>query len=114
MREAGIGKAKARYRRQADCARDFRVEADDVPLGLYEVCVGGVAFGSFEVVDSGGEIEGEIELDDEPDLPGERPYPAALPDPLGKGIEVRRSVPTPCAGTLLFSFASFPDDPGQP
>ena len=114
VREAGIGKAKARYRRQADCARDFRVEADNVPLGLYDVCVGGVAFGSFEVVDSGGEIEGEIELDDEPDLPGERPYPAALPDPLGKGIEVRRSVPTPCAGTLLFSFASFPDDPGQP
>ena len=87
--------AWARYRRQADCARDFRVEADDVPLGLYDVCVGGVAFGSFEVVDSGGEIEGEIELDDEPDLPGERPYPAAPPDPLGKGIEVRRSVPTP-------------------
>src|SRR5206468_12009581 len=110
----GVGASQAGLRRRADCARDFRGEAGDVTLGLYEVGVGGGAFGSFEVVDSGGEIEGEIELDDEPDLPGERPYPAALPDPLGKGIEVRRSVPTPCAGTLLFSFASFPDDPGQP
>jgi len=112
VREAGVGKAKARFRRQADCERDFRLAADDVPLGLYDVCIGGVAFGSFAAVDSGGDIEGELELDNQPDQPGERPFPAELSDPLGKEIEVRRSAPTPCAGTLLFSFASFPDDSG--
>ena len=112
--EAGGGKAKARFRRQADCARDFRVEVEDVPLGLYDVCVGGVDFGSLAVVDTGVEIEGEIELDDEPEQSGERPFPAALPDPLGQRLEVRRSGATPCSGSLFFSFDSFPDDAGRP
>src|SRR2546427_4766755 len=110
--EAGVGTAKARFRRDSNCSRDFRVEADDVPVGAYDLCVGGVAFGSFEVVDNGVKIEGEIELDNTPDQPGERPFPAELPDPLGQRIEVRAAAATPCAGALLFSFASFPDDPG--
>ena len=52
--------------------------------------------------------------DDEPNQPGERPFPAELPDPLGQRIEVRRSGATPCSGSLVFSFASFPGDPGGP
>ena len=111
---AGIGTAKARFRRQADCGRDFRVEVEDVAPGSFEVCVGGVSFGSFDVADNGLQIEGEIELDDQPDQPGERPFPAALPDPVGERIEVRRSGATPCSGILFFSFASFPDNPGTP
>ena len=83
-------------------------------LGLYDVCVGGVDFGSLAVADNGVDIEGELELDDEPDQPGERPFPAELPDPPGQRIEVRRSGATPCSGSLVFSFAPFPGDPGGP
>src|SRR5437867_6822479 len=71
--EAGVGTAKARFRRDGDCTRDFRVEAEGVPPGPYGLCVGGVAFGSFEVVDSGVEIEGGLEVGDVPGLPGELP-----------------------------------------
>src|SRR5438552_1476404 len=110
--EAGVGTAKARFRRDGDCTRDFRVEAEGVTPGSYGLCVGGVAFGSFEVVDTGTEIKGEIELDDDPAQPGERPFPTELPDPLEQRIEVREAAETSCTGALLFSFASFPNDPG--
>jgi len=112
--DAGVGKAKARFRRQADCTRDFRVEVEDVQLGRYDVCVGGADFGSLEVVDNGVEIAGELELDTQPNQAGEQPFPAGLPDPLGQRIEVRPSGATPCSGPVLFSFASFPGDPGGP
>jgi hypothetical protein len=87
---------------------------EDVQLGRYDVCVGGVNFGSLEVVDNGVEIAGELELDTQPNQAGEQPFPASLPDPLGQRIEVRPSGATPCSGPVLFSFASFPGDPGGP
>src|SRR2546430_316668 len=31
--DAGVGTAKARFRRDSNCSRDFRVQAEDVPLG---------------------------------------------------------------------------------
>jgi len=107
----GAGKAKARFRREENCDRDFRVEADDVPLGTYEVCVAGTSFGTFQAANNGVEVEGELELDTEPDQPGEQPFPASLPDPIGLSIEVRQGAGSPCTGTLFFSFTSFPDTP---
>ena len=120
----GAGACKARFRRQDDCGRDLRVEADDVALGYYDLCVDGVFFGAFRVAKVAGHTEGEIEFDDVPDKPGERLYPAGWPDGLGAEIEVRdsprvaaknrkTSTPSapPCTGTLRFSYTSFPDEP---
>jgi len=122
--EAGIGNAKARFVRKEDCDRDLRVEAQDVPLGYYDLCVDGVFFGAFQVVKVARQTEGDIDLDSHPDHPGERLYTAAWPDALGASIEVRQSTRqpaknrkqpsaggTPCTGTLFFSYTSFPDEP---
>ena len=101
--ETGSGKAKARFRRDAQCHRDFRVEVEDVTTGSYELCVGGMSFGSFDVVNDGVEVQGEIELEDQMEDVGARPYPMTLPDALGERIEVRRAGSTACSGTLMFS-----------
>ena len=101
--ETGSGKAKARFRRDAQCHRDFRVEVEDVTAGSYELCVGGMSFGSFDVVNDGVEVQGEIELEDQMADVGARPYPMTLPDALGERIEVRRAGSTACSGTLMFS-----------
>ena len=101
--ETGRGKAKARFRRDAQCHRDFRVEVEDVTTGSYELCVGGMSFGSFDVVNDGVEVQGEIELEDQMEDVGARPYPMTLPDALGERIEVRRAGSTACSGTLMFS-----------
>ena len=78
--EAGAGNAKARFRRQADCDRDLRVEAQDVPLDYHDLGVDGVFFGAFQVRKVAGQAAGEIELDSQPDQPGERLYAAGSPD----------------------------------
>lgn len=80
-------KGKARVRNYADCGQDFRVEIEDVPLGVYGLRVGGVEVGTFEVVNTGVENEGEIEFDDEPNDAHEWPLTF---DPTGKLIEVTR------------------------
>ncbi|MCC6849124.1 MAG: hypothetical protein IT294_11545 [Deltaproteobacteria bacterium] len=86
---------KARFRQESDCDRDFRVEAEDLPLGGYEVVVGGVVRGPLTVVDlGGGDIEGELELDDDPDEPGELLLDF---DPRGLLVEVRQG------GTVFLS-----------
>ena len=109
--DGGAGKAKARFRREEDCDRDFRVEVEDVAPGSYEVCVAGTSYGTFQVVSNGVQVEGELELDNDADQPGDRPFPASLPDPIGLSIEVRQGAGSPCTGTLFFSFTSFPDTP---
>jgi len=122
--EAGVGTAKARFRRQDDCDRDLRVEADDVPLGYYDLCVDGVFFGALRVVKLARQTEGDIQLDSQPDQPGERLYAAGWPDAIGASIEVRQSARQPaknrkqppvtgppCTGALFFSYTSFPDEP---
>ena len=58
---------------------------EDVPLGAYELRVGGVARGTITVVNAGTEIQGEIEFDTDPDEPGELPLTF---DPRGKTLEV--------------------------
>jgi hypothetical protein len=65
------GKTDARFRIREDCDRDFRVEIEDVPTGDYVLFVGGVNQGTITVTDTGGETEGEIEFDTDPDDPGE-------------------------------------------
>lgn len=67
----GSAKGKARFRVKDDCDEDFRVEIEDLPLGNYTLEVGGVAVGTISVVLDGGEAEGEVEFDDDPDEPGE-------------------------------------------
>ncbi len=101
--ETGSGKAKARFRRDAQCHREFRVEVENVATGSYELCVGGMSFGSFDVTNNGVDVAGEIELEDQMEDVGARPYPITLPDALGERIEVRRAGSTACSGTLMFS-----------
>ena len=101
--ETGSGKAKARFRRDAQCHREFRVEVENVATGSYELCVGGMSFGSFDVTNNGVDVAGEIELEDQMEDVGARPYPTTLPDALGERIEVRRAGSTACSGTLMFS-----------
>ena len=74
----------ARFRTRDDCRQDFRVEAEDVPVGTYTLRVGGIVRGSFAVVPVPGGTEGEIDFDTEPD-PDERPLDF---DPRGQTIEV--------------------------
>ena len=64
---------KARLRTRDDCDRDFRVEIQDVPLGDYEISVGGMPRGIITVVFDAVEArnEGQIEFDTDPDEPGE-------------------------------------------
>jgi hypothetical protein len=64
-------KGKARFRVRDDCSEDFRVEIEDLPVGDYNLLVGGVNQGTITVTDTGGETEGEIEFDTDPDDPGE-------------------------------------------
>jgi len=76
---------KVRYRVDEDCDRDFNVEIEDVPVGVYDLVVGGVVAGQIHVVSTGDGVEGEIEFesgdDDDDDLP-------LTIDPVGKLIEV--------------------------
>lgn len=79
------GKAKARLRVRDDCDRDFRVEVEDVPLGAYDVVVGGIPRGMLTVIDTGTGIEGQIEFDTDPNDPGEVLLDF---DPVGQSIQI--------------------------
>src|SRR5262245_33618626 len=93
---------KARFRVKDDCDRDFEVEIEDLPVGMYDVVVGGVVRGAIDVVDLGnGEVEGEIEFDTDADDPGEVLLDF---DPTGQTIEIRQ-------GTTVF-LSSMVGDPG--
>lgn len=89
---------KARFRVKDDCDRDFEVEAEDVPVGTYEVWVGGVLRGTLNVVDDGlGNVEGEVEFDTDADEPGELLLDF---DPVGQTVEVRQGGVTYLASTV--------------
>ncbi len=81
----GDAKGKARYRLESDCDADFRVEAEDLPLGDYTLRVGGIVQGTLTVALVEGEPEGELEFDTDPDEPGELPLTF---DPRGQLIEL--------------------------
>ena len=96
----GDADGKARFRQELDCDRDFRVEAEDLPVGDYEVVVGGIVRGTLTVADLGGGVfEGELELDNEPDQPGELLLDF---DPRGLLVEVRQ-------GATVFLSVTMPD-----
>jgi hypothetical protein len=87
-------KGKARFRVRDDCDLDFRVEIEDLPLGDYDLRVGGVSRGTITVVDTGLEIEGELEFDTDPNEPGEV---LLTFDPRGALVEVSQG------GTVFLS-----------
>jgi len=96
LNEGSIGQAKgkARLRVRDDCDEDFRVEIEDLPVGNYNVLVGGSARGVIAVADTGSEVEGEIEFDSDPDQPGEVLLDF---DPRGELIEIEQG------GTIFLS-----------
>jgi hypothetical protein len=87
----GDAKGKARFRQETDCDRDFRVEIEDLPVGDYELLVGGIVRGTITVQLVAGEEEGEIEFDNDPDQPGEV---LLTFDPRGQLVEVRQGATT--------------------
>jgi len=78
-------KGDARLRVRDDCDEDFRVEIEDVPAGDYDILVGGVNRGTITAVNTGSEVEGQIEFDSDPDEPGELLLDF---DPSGQQIEI--------------------------
>jgi hypothetical protein len=91
-----------RFRIRDDCDRDLRVEIEDLPVGTYDVLVGGVPRGTIDVVDPGlGETEGQIEFDTDVDEPGEVLLDF---DPVGQTVEIFQ-------GATLF-LSSTVGDPG--
>jgi hypothetical protein len=80
-------KGKARFRMRDDCSEDFRVEIEDLPVGDYDLLVGGVNRGAITVTNTGSETEGQIEFDTDPDDPDELPLTF---DPRGELIEIER------------------------
>ena len=81
------------------CDRDLRVEIEDVPVGTYELLVGGIVRGSFDVVDVAGDVEGQIEFDNDPDQSGELLLDF---DPRGQTAEVRQ-------GATVYLTVTLPD-----
>jgi len=74
---------RARFRVRDDCDRQFEVEIEDLPIGTYDVVVGGVVRGAIELVDH----EGEIKFETDADEPGEVLLDF---DPTGQTIEIRQ------------------------
>ena len=75
FRNAGVfpaASAKARYRARADGVVDFKVEAEDLPLGSYQVLVNGSAVATLRVVRTATGNQGEVEFRN-PVEPGKLP-----------------------------------------
>lgn len=47
--------------------RKFSVEIEDAPIGAYDLLVAGVPRGVIQVVNNGGDVEGEIEFSNDDD-----------------------------------------------
>lgn len=80
-------KGEARHRVRDDCDRDFRVEIEDLPDGLYDLFVGGVDRGDIEVTEVLGEHVGEIEFDTDPNEVGKE---LLIFDPRGQLLQVKQ------------------------
>jgi hypothetical protein len=87
-------KGKSRIRQDAGCDRNFRVEIEKLPVGDYELAVGGLMRGTVTVALVLGEPVGHIEFDTDPDQPGEI---LLTFDPRGQLVEVVQG------GTLFLS-----------
>jgi hypothetical protein len=82
---AGSGDTKLRVRE--DCRRDFDVEIEDVPVGAYDLYVGGVLRGQIQVVDVAGKVQGELEFTSQP---GEVDELFLDFEPVGATVEVKQ------------------------
>jgi hypothetical protein len=82
----GDAKGQARFRQDADCGRDFRVEVEKLDAGNYDLVVGGIVRGVLTVTGAGSETVGELEFDTEP-TPGKL---LLTFDPRGLLVEVRQ------------------------
>jgi hypothetical protein len=91
---AGAGSGDTKLRIRDDCRRDFSVEIEDVPVGAYDLFVGGVLRGTIQVVDLGDRIQGELEFTSEL---GEVDELFLDFEPVGATVEVKQS------DTLFFS-----------
>lgn len=91
------GSASARVRLREDCERSFRVEIEDVPVGAYDLWVGGVLRGTITVVDTGTAVQGELEFSSGDDDPGELLLDF---DPAGAAVEVRQGATVFFASTF--------------
>ncbi len=90
----------ARLRVDDDCEREFRVQIEDLPVGDYDLVVGGVARGAISVaVQPDMSVRGEIEFSSDPDDPDELPLEF---DPAGQVVEVRQ-------GATVFLSAQMPE-----
>jgi hypothetical protein len=84
---AGVGSGDTKLRVREDCRRDFDVEIEDVPLGAYELYVGGTLRGQIQVVDVAGQNKGELEFTSEP---GEVDELFLDFEPVGATVEVKQ------------------------
>lgn len=91
---AGAGSGDTKLRIRDDCRRDFSVEIEDVPVGGYELFVGGVSRGTIQVSDVGGQNKGELEFTSQP---GELDELFLDFEPVGATVEVKQGA------TLFFS-----------
>jgi hypothetical protein len=84
---AGAGSGHTKLRIREDCRRDFSVEIEDVPLGAYDLLVGGTLRGQIQVVDVAGQNKGELEFTSEP---GEVDELFLDFEPVGAAVEVKQ------------------------
>ena len=100
---AGAGSGDTKLRIRDDCRRDFSVEIEDVPVGAYDLLVGGVSRGTLQVTDVGGQNKGELEFTSEP---GEVDELFLDFEPVGATVEVKQGA------TLFFSLTQGPPGTG--
>lgn len=86
----GDASGSIRYRIRDDGRRDFNVEIEDVPVGSYQLWVGGTQRGNLSVANRNGAIEGEIEFRN----PVEAGKVNLNFDPRGQLIEVKNAAGT--------------------
>jgi len=92
-------KGKSRFRQDDGCDRNFRVEVEKLPLGNYELAVGGVSRGMMVVELVLGEPVGHIEFETSPSQPGQLLLDF---DPRGQLVEVKQ-------GATLFLSVTMPE-----
>lgn len=83
----GDASGDARYRIRDDGRRDFNVEIEDVPVGSYQLFIGGVKRGTISVVSLISGVEGELEFS----TPAESGKLPLNFDPRGQLIEIRNA-----------------------
>lgn len=88
------GTVRVTFERKINGDEKLKVLARNLPVGAYEVSIGGVTRGTLNVVVSGGETEGELEFENEPEGPSELQLNFAI---LGQSVVVSQG------GATLFS-----------